>query len=404
MSADGRGLESLVEKLRQEQEFTSFYRGRIQQAIRDINRSCDQVFQTLWLSQCLNHLLDKTRLHLLQTCEWTQALERASYVRFVDAAKILRSSSLIESYKRFLGGLLERPVILARVLVWAESEGRDSASIVSDLVSVVYGHCVFRRDHALFLQLLRELLSQLVSSAEAPKEVFSGVEPVFCRVLTEYSAQLPDLLTFATEAFQGPLAEVLAFEDHLEFDVSKAGNRIQSSDTSGAGRLLDGSAFLFGEDLDLGCGHLARLAAQFVDGISRFSTHFPPSLKWVLGSLKTLVRAKWPEISAAELRRPVSSLLFGPILGSTIVNPDSHGLCGMDVVVGPVARYNLSQVASVLQGCAWVMQRPGGKFPMQKVIRKMDTVSEGGFSRGSSIEGSCGGRDADSDSEELECG
>ena len=377
-SNDSRNLNSLVEKLRQEQEFSSFYRGQIQQAVRDINRCCDQVFQSLWLSQCLGHLLDKTKLRLLQPCEWTAALERAGYVLFVDAAKILRSSSLIESYKRFLGGLLERPAAVARVLVWAESEGRDSASLISDLLSVVYGHCVFRHDHALFLQLLRELLGHLVSAAESPRELFSGVEPVFCRVLTEYSNQHPDLQTFVAEAFQSPLSEILTYEDYLEFDVSKAGSRIQSSsENTGTGRYLDGSAFLFGEDLDFSCDRLAKLAAQFVDGIFCFSIHFPPSLKWVLASLKTLVREKWPEISPVELRRPVSSLLFGPILGSTIVNPDSHGVCSMDMVVGPIARYNLSQVASVLQGCAWVMQRRGGKFPMQKVIRKMNTVSGG---------------------------
>ena len=375
-SNDSRNLNSLVEKLRQEQEFSTFYRGQIHQAIRDINCCCDQVLQALWLSLCLGHLLDKTKLRLLQSSEWTAALERAGYVQFVDAAKILRSNSLIESYKRFLGGLLERPAAVARVLVWAESEGRDSASLINDLVSVVYGHCVFGRDHALFLQLLRELLVHLVSVAESPKELFSGVEPVFCRVLTEYSNQHPKLQTFVAEAFQSPLSDILTYEDYLEFDVNKAGSRIQSSnEDTGAGRFLDGSAFLFSEDLDLSCGRLAQLAAQFVDGISRFSVHFPSSLKWVLASLKTLAREKWPNISTAELRRPVSSLLFGPILGSTIVNPDSHGVCSMDVVVGPVARYNLSQVASVLQGCAWVMERQGGKFSIQKVIRKMNTVS-----------------------------
>ena len=378
MASDAeQSVNSLVEKLRQELEFSSFYRTQIQQVMQEINGCCDQVFQTLWLSQCLAHLLNKTRLHQLLCVEWSIALEQTGFVKFVDAPKSLRSTALIESYKRLLGTLLERPAVLARVVVWAESEGRDSAYLVGDLISVVYGHCVFQSDHALFLQLLHHLLCPLVSSAVSPREVFSGVESVFCRALTEYCAQLPDLHTFMAEALQEPLAEVLVVEEHLEFDVSKAGNRIQSSaETFGTGWLLDGSAFLFGEDLDLSCENLARLAAQFVDGISRNSAHFPPSLKWILATLKKLICSKWPEMSLAELRRPVSSLLFGPILGSGIVNPDSHGVCGTEVVVGPVARYNLSQVATVLQGCAWVMERQGGKFPLQKVIKKMDTVSE----------------------------
>ena len=303
------------------------------------------------------------------------ALEQAGYAQFVDAVRIFRSSSLVANYNKFLAALLDSPALLARVLVWVESESRDSASLINDLISVVYGHCVFQNDHTLFLRLLKELLSHLVASAASPKDLFSGVEPIFCRVLTEYCNQLADLQTFLVQAFEEPLAEVLSFDDYLEFDVCKAGTRYQTAtENSTGGRLLDGSNFLFGEDLGNSCQHLARLATLFVDVLRRHADHFPPSLKWVLSSLKSLVRAKWPEVSALELRRPVSCVLFGPVLGSIMVNPDSHGLCDMQVVVSPVARYNLSQVTSVLQGCAWVQERQGGKYPMQKVIRKMNTV------------------------------
>ena len=374
MTTGCRDLVSLVEKLRQEQEFSLFYKTQIRQTIQDINRHCDRVFQSLWLSQCLAYGLEKVRLHHTQCIEWTWALEQVGYVQFVDAVKVLKSSLLIENYNKFLGSLLNDPALLAQVLVWAESEGLNSTTLISDLISVVYGHCVFQHDHTLFLGLLKELLRHLVSRAESPKELFSGVEPIFCRVLTEYCNQLVDLQTFLTEAFQLPLAETFLCEDYLEFDVNKAGTRFQSSIGSTDGHLLDSSAFLFGEDLDSSCDHLAKMAMQFIDGIRCLADQFPPSLKWVLASLKSLVRKKWPYISAVELRRPVSSVLFGPILGSTVVNPDSHGVCDMEVVISPVARYNLSQVASVLQGCAWVMERRGEKFPMQKVIKKMNTV------------------------------
>ena len=342
--------------------------------MQNINQCCDGVFQSLWLAQCLACGLEKVKVHHTQCIDWTWALEQVGYVEFTDAAKILQSSLLIENYDKFLSALLNGPTLLARVLAWAESEGRDSAALIGDLMSVVYGHCVFQHDHALFLGLLKELLGHLVSSADSPKDLFSGVEPIFSRVLTEYCNQLTDLQTFLVEAFQMPLTEIFLCEEHLEFDVTKAGTRFQSSTENANGRLLDGSAFLFGEDLDSSCKRLAELAMQFVDNIHRLTNQFPTSLKWILGTLKFLVQTKWPDVSAAELRRPVSSVLFGPVLGSTIVNPDSHGVCDMGVVVSPVVRYNLSQIASVLQGCAWVMERQGGKFPMQKVIKKMNTV------------------------------
>lgn len=375
MSTNRCDLPSLVEKLRQEQEFSLFYNTQIRQAVQDINQSCDNVFQSLWLTQCLSHGLDKVKLHHSQCVEWTWALDQVTYVEFVDAAKILRSNLLVESYSKFLSALLDGPTVLAHVLVWAESEGLDCTTLISDVMSVIYGHCVFHRDHTLFLSLLKELLRHLVSSAESPRDLFSGVEPIFCRILSEYCIHLESLQTFLTEAFQQPLADIFLCEEYLEFDVSKAGSRLTSTEGTDGDRLIDESNFLFGEDLDSNCEHLAEFAMHFIDGIHRLADQFPLSLKWVLGSLRSLVHTKWPHISAVELRRPISSVLFGPILGSTIVNPDSHGLCDMEVVVSPVARYNLSQVASVLQGCAWVLGRQVGKYPMQKVIKKMNTVS-----------------------------
>ena len=375
MSADRRDLISLVEKLRQEQEFILFYKTQIRQTIQDVNHCCDTVFQSLWLNQCLAHGLEKVKVHQAQGLEWGRALEQVQYVKFVDAAKTLKSGLLIENYGKYLDALINSPSLLAEMLHWAESEGLDTSCLISDLMSVIFGHCVFQHDHTLLLSLLKELMRKLVSCASTPKELFSGVEPIFCRVLTDYCNQLVDLRTFLTEAFQEPLMEVLSCEDYLEYDVTKAGSRFQSNTESQNNHFLNSSTFLFSEDLESSCKKLAHFAGLYLDGVHRLASQFPLSLKWVLGSLKVLIRNKWPDISAMELRRPISAVLFGPVLGSAIVNPDSHGISELNVVVGPVARYNLSQVTSVLQGFAWVLGKQGGKYPIQKVIKKMNTVS-----------------------------
>ena len=370
-------LSQLVEKLRQEQELTVFYKSQIRQASHALNHSCDTVFQSLWLNQLLHTIIERVKTHHTPALEWPWALKQAESVLFVDASKSLKSPFLIQNYSRFLNTLLGSPTLLIELLQWAESQGLNVPALVSDLMSVIYGHCVFHHDHTLLLTLLKELMRRLVFRASSVRDIFSGVEPVFSQVLSDYCGQLGDLRAFLTEVFQEPLAEVLVCEDYLEFDVNKAGSRFQTNAGSPDGRLLDGSAFLFSEDLETGCQHLANLSSLYLERLHRHSGQFPTSLKWVLGSLKGLILRKWPEVPLSELRCPVSAVLFGPILGSAIVNPDMHGISELDVVVGQVARYNLSQITSVLQGSAWVQERQSGKYPIQKVIKKMNTVGWG---------------------------
>lgn len=374
MSTESRDLINLVEKLRQEQEFVSFYKNQIRQSVQDLNTCCDNVFHSLWLCHSLSYGLHMVLTHHLHCFEWSLALEQAKDVEFINASKVLKSHVFVERYSKFLSSFHSDPKLLSAILYLAESEGLDCNWLVSDLMSVVYGHCVFQKDHSLFLQLMRELLKQHVEYCDSPKELFSGVESVFNKVLSEYCTHLVELRTFLTEVLQEPIMAVLSHGDYLEYDVNKAGNRFQQMSEL-TGTLVDSSVFLFSEDLDSSCEQLAKYAMLFLTNLSRMSSQFPLSLKWLMGSLKALVRQKWPGISPADIRRPVSDALFGSILSSAIVNPDSCGILNPQIVISPVGRYNLSQITSVLQGCAWISDKPSSsKYPIHKVVKRMDVV------------------------------
>ena len=376
MSTDSKDLISLVEKLRQEQEFVSFYKRHIQLSVQELNGCCDTVFFSLWLSHTLSYGLHRVLAHHLYTVEWSFAFSRAPFVNFVNASQAIQSSFLVEQYSAFLGKLLGEPKLLAEVLRWAETEGLDCNWLINDLMSVVYGHCMFQRDHVLFLLLLKELLRHLVNGCDSPKDLLSGVEPVFNRALSEYCTQLVELRTFLTEALQEPLMHVLMCEDYLEYDVNKAGSRFQANTEGQSGPLLDGSVFLFSEDLESSCEQLAILSTMFLENLNKMLGQFPLSLRWLLGSLKSLMQRKWSGISKVELHRPISDILFGSILSSAIVNPESYGIIDPSMVIGPVVRYNLSQIMAVLQGCVWILDKPSSsKFPIHKVIKRMNVVS-----------------------------
>ena len=371
-----QGLSVLVEKLRQEQEFVSFYKQQIRQSVQDLNSSCDQVFHSLWLSHTLSYGLHRVLAHNSHTYEWSRALASADSVKFINASKAVKSHLFVDRYSKFLTKLLNNPELLSEVLNLVEMEGLDCAWVVNDLMSVVYGHCMFKRDHTLFLKLMQELLKQHIERCETPKDLFGGVESVFNHVLSEYCSQLVELRTFLTMVLHDPLMQVLACEEYLEFDVTKAGSRFQvSSEQNG---LVGSDAFLFNEDLDVSCEKLAKLASHFLQNLASTSSQFPIGLRWLLGNLKTMVKQKWPHISASDLRRPISDAIFSSILSAAIVNPDSFGVVDPTMIISEVGRYNLTQIISVLQGCVWIMGKPPNtKYPIHKVVRRMDVVSGG---------------------------
>ena len=365
-------LTTLIEKLRQEQSFVFFYKKQIRQSVQELNNDCDKVFHSLWLSHTLSYGLHRVLMQSSYIQEWSHALKQSESVEFLNASKVI-SFLFVERYSLFIAGLLDDPRLLSEILYLVETEGLDCAWVVSDLMGVVFGHCIFKQDHMTFLQLMRELLRHHIDRCESSKDLFGGVESVFNHVLSGYCSQLVELRTFLTDVLQDPIMQVLACEDYLEFDVNKAAARYQQ--VSEHNSLVNSSAFLFSEDLETACSKLSHLATMFLKNLSQANRQLPIGLQWLLGNLRCMVEEKWPHISSAELRRPISDAIFSSILSSPIVNPDSYGIVDPSIIISEVGRYNLSQVMSVLQGCVRFVDRgTSSRYPIFKVVRKIDLV------------------------------
>ncbi len=162
--------------------------------------------------------------------------------------------------------------------------------------------------------------------------------------------------------------EVLSFDDYLEFDVSKAGRRFHNNADKTAS-LVETSTFLFSEDLDVSCDQLATLVMRLLKRLESMLNQLPPGLRWLFRCLKKLCRQRWPISRQAE-RRILADALYGGIISSALINPDTHAVIDPEVVVGRVARYNLTQVTAVLQRSAWGLE----KDSVSKVVKKMDMV------------------------------
>lgn len=279
-------------------------------------------------------------------------------------------------FSAFLSNLLDAPVVISELLHRADMEGLDTSRLASDLLCSVYSHCVFEDDHHRFLEVLEHLLTNHLDQCDSPTELFGGIEPVFSRVLLEYCTQLLELKVFLAHSFQDIIMQVLQYDTgYLEFDVSKVGTRIMGMESTAREEF-----FNVGENLTSSCQQLADFCTLFLLRLEKHLDLFPPTLQWLLGTLKRLIYSKWPKVTAFEMRRPLSYVLFGFILSPAFINPDIFGILDRRLVLTNVGRYNLNQVGAVLQGCAWIIGRPDSAssyYSMQKVVKLMDMVREG---------------------------
>ena len=355
----------LVERLRQDQKIASFKYEHIRSSFLELNVACDCVFQSLWVTNTLGLYLNRVLTHRLTASEWIQVQQLAADVQFVDANQLF-ASEMVECYSRFLGNLLNTPTVVAEVLQWAGSEGLEISQLTSDLLSVVYGHCLFQHEHQMFVEVLNSLLDNHIASCTIPKELF-GVDPIFSQVMPEYCRHLLDLKKFIKQVLHDPIMAVLAYDKgYLEFDVSKAAQRLKQK----------GREFNVVEYINISCSHLAGFCMQIIQQLHMHMDRFPLTLRWILASLKRKMLQKWTDLSPEEIRRPISYVLFGFILSMAFINPDLLGILDRRVVIAQVGWYNLSQVISVLQGCAWIMDRlDNTAYPMRKVVKLMDMVS-----------------------------
>uniref|UniRef100_A0A1X7SQI5 Ras-GAP domain-containing protein n=1 Tax=Amphimedon queenslandica TaxID=400682 RepID=A0A1X7SQI5_AMPQE len=352
----------VIRELRQDQEVISERWQSTRRQYNQLNISCDQLLESLWIEHALSYSLTKVLSHRSPPADWMATSREADSITFLNASQRISSPNLLESYSRFLGNLRSHPEAVAEVLKWAGQEGLDSAHLTYDLVSVVYGHCVFPEDHAQLLNMICHLLMHHIKQCSSIKEMFS-IEPVCSRVMSEYCQQLPGLKSFLSQVLRKPLMSILNYTDgYLDYDVTKASARLQGTDD------FDVSAYI-----ESSSRFISSVCGEFLVELNRFQEFFPPTLKWLLHRLKKLMKEKWPLLSVAELRRPVSYMLFGFIISSAFVNPDLLGIMDVRIVLDEVAWYNISQVIGVLQGCAWIIDKvETSDYPMRRVVRYMD--------------------------------
>lgn len=355
----------VVLKFRQDQQLVISNWKEVHKCSQQLNQVCDGIFRSLWILHTLSSRLSQVQAHRLAPSDWVAALDNSYALTVADGQQAL-NHDLLEEYSRFLSCLRDLPSVTSEIIVWAGNDGLSTPDLISDLLSTVYGGLVFQEDHNHFLQLILHLLSHHINQCNTYKDLFV-FEHEFSRAITEYCKHIPSLSEYLVCSLQEPLSKMITgSKQYLEYDISKASTRLNHDD------------FNIVSYVDESCAELADMCTGVLKNLERFKGLFPPSLQWIIAKLKQAMKKKWPTLTDTEVCRPVSDLFFRYMISSAFTSPDTVGILDSSMIMNEMSSYNVSQVISVLQGCAWIMSRPiatSAEYPMKRVVKRMKMVS-----------------------------
>lgn len=384
-------LVQLAARLRREHLFVDSERRELQRLNERVQRSVERLQHLSWIWRQQRNALDALVLGRegspASCCQRLNALEAAC---FVDAYRVLGPHE--GAYAALLRGLRGEPGLVASCLVRGPPGQLQLA--VDILVSCVYGCGTLAEDQALMLQLLRQLMVLQLEGCDNVRRLLQHGSCAFSRVYKAFTEGLPGAQLFLTAALRSALIQVLVDDDlYLDIDPSKAVVRFPPEERirhfgpkdspDYARRLGDYRAWTI--------DRLARLAQGFVDGLRSSWPWLPAPLAWLVRHLHaTLTRNGASEDPRAGV--VCADLVFAFFICPAVVSPELHGL--VDTHITPIARFNLMQVAQIIQVLALARwERPDSRladlydrFPRDCVSSLLDSLlGDGGQASQSSL-------------------
>jgi hypothetical protein len=300
------------------------------------------------------------------------------HTQFVDAYKQLSHQMVL--YSEFLRELRGKPRLLAVCLHAGDRlQLPDMQSILEAVFSGALGSCILREDEQLMMSLLKKLIDVQVLTAANPRKLlhqknsFSWLYKSFC----EQFGRL-----FLTSALYDPILQLLTDEEiFLDIDPSKALIRFtpdvqlrkfgQPGTPDFERKVKEHRRFIIQKLV----GHVKR----FLHGIQSNFLSFP-------AYMSHLVRCLFKKMTESGLMESKDiyiicvDILFTLFICQAIVHPEPMGV--IDVPISYTARFNLMQVAQIIQCLAlwkWeeinpLMMDLYGEFDKDVVSRLVESV------------------------------
>ncbi|UYV63347.1 GAPVD1 [Cordylochernes scorpioides] len=312
-----------------------------------VQQAAEQLFHQSWISKQQHISLERLILSQLEASPATTLTLFNSYEasRFVDGYKVLGGQE--PSYSMLLGLLRSNPRLVALCLA-SPGDKVTLEHMVNVFMASIYGNCLLPEDEGHVLTLLKELMVLQLTTTANPLRLLRHGSCAFSRVYKALNEGLFAAKLYLTAALHDPIMRLLMEDDlFLDIDSSKSAVRFPQKE-----RLRH-----FGREgtpeyeekvrkyRNTIISKLVALTNRFIAGIRNHMFCFPQSLAWLVRNLaETMAGHAEPR----EVWAMCADLVFAFFICPAVVNPEPYGIME-DVHISNIARFNLMQVAQILQ-------------------------------------------------------
>ncbi|XP_028966493.1 GTPase-activating protein and VPS9 domain-containing protein 1 [Galendromus occidentalis] len=364
----------LVQSLRQEQLFVSSEKRKIHQLNEEVRKYSDRLFEKAWQARHQRINLDCyiLNLHDIQTSHRKDA--QLDAVHFIDSFRRLGNADT--SMCELLKALRDNPKLLALFLDRAEHL-KVGPSVMQHLINSVmislYGACILPEDNNLALVLLYELMHLQLPRSNELRRLLQNGNCTFSRCYKAFvEAHIPAKL-FLTSALRNAIIQVLVHDDlYLDFEPNNTVIRFSPEE-----RLRH-----FGEEgtpqyeaslksyRTRMLRKLTMFANVFLEGIKESIFCFPPALAWLVRQFYSIILEE-NKLESRQIAVICADLVFYFFICPAIVNPELFGIIEEGFYIGQIARYNLMQIARIVQVLAMARYEPIDER-LEEVYRNFD--------------------------------
>ncbi|GIY04819.1 GTPase-activating protein and VPS9 domain-containing protein 1 [Caerostris darwini] len=382
-------LMDLARHLRQESLFVQSEKQNLQTLNEKVMKTAENLYHLSWIARQQRQTLDNLLLshadsNLASCYHRSNTVET---VNFIDSYKQLGINDC--SYSEFLQQLRENPKLLASCLNYGEKIDISTMhSIVNIIMAAIYGNCILPEDEVHALVLLKELMALQLAVSDNPRRLLRHGSCAFSRVYKIFSECLFSAKIFLTAALHEPIMHLLMADDlFLDIDPSKAAVRFHPQERLrhfGKEGTPEYAASLQ-QYRNWTIKKLVNITNRFIEEIRNNLYCFPQSLSWLARQMYNIVM-KAKRVEVREVGAMCADLVFAFFICPAIVDPESYGIT--DIPISYIARFNLMQVAQILQVLAmskWEEIDPKlmdlyGKFEKDCMSSLLDLILEGSTS------------------------
>lgn len=341
-------IADLANQLRKEKIFINSERELLQNLNEEVEKSFLELLQVAWICSQqrlnLNNIItSRSEVDSVAACQKASLLD---FTNFVDVYKVLRykeASSLGELF----GWLRDSPHLIALCLLLGEEH--IPSDLPASLVAGLYGSCRSANDRTRLLSVLRSLIKHQLAPSNDPRKLLRSGKCAFYQLYSVFRDGHTPARQFLYAALQGPVMSVLQDDDFfLDIDPDKAMERFSPSDRVKKFGHPNSQDYItkVGRYRKWTVKCLYNLTIKFINSLKENWNNFPATISWIVQQIVLLLK-QHSKVPVREINAICTDLIFNQFICPAIINPEAHGI--IEVPVSYVARFNLIQVAQIIQ-------------------------------------------------------